>query len=189
MTDKEKAVFDKILKMFPKMPDWVKVMLTRKVIKSKTVDLGSGCYYTTDPVKLLGCGATVYSSYSPDAPFYDFLPSFIFQDYVGMLYRTTGDNVKFDYNGVEFECPAYATRRFVLTGEDGGKICMPSYGFASPVGIKDESASVIIKSDDKAPEIHLDGVLLLERDNGGHYAVYGNRIFPKDSHLFKDFLK
>ena len=189
MTDKENEVFEKILKMFPKMEGWVKVMLERKVINSKTVDLGSGCYYTTDPVKLLGCGATVYSSYSPDAPFYDFLPSFIFQDYVGMLYRTDGTNVRFDYNGVELECPTYITRCFVLNGEEGRKICMPSYGFGKPVGIKDESESVIIESDDKAPEIHLDGVVLLARDNGGHYAVYGNRIFPKDSHLFKDFLK
>lgn len=172
---------DKILKMFPRMSKWVKDMLEDRYSQGVTdKDVGNGFRITNDPVKMLGCGATVSSSYSPDSPSFDFLPSFVFQPYVSMVYKPSGNTVKFEHNGVELECPEYNTRCFVLMNEECVK-CLPSYGKPGVKGFKvsAEPQTFVVHSPTRPPEIHLDGVDLYY-DGDAHYAVCGCYARPKD---------
>ena len=180
---------DKILKMFPNMAGWIKEMLIKRYDKVFDNEIGSGWRVTNDPVKMLGCGATVSSSYSPDSPSFDFLPSFVFQPYVMMAYKTNGNTVKFEHNGVELECPEYDNRCFILYN-DAGVVCLPSYGKPGQgeFSVQDELETIVIHSPTRPPEIHLDGVSLYS-DFGAHYAVFGQRVAPKDWDCVNRWLK
>lgn len=177
--------FAKILKAFPDLKQWEINQLKKRYRQGiDERDFGDGVYFTNDPVKLLGCGTAKHSSYSPEAPFYKHLPSWICQDYVGMVYFSKGQHKKWVYNNVCFSCPLYLTRAFVI--RDGTRSryfpCYGDYDFDLP----QEQDTVIIKADCPAPTIHLDEGFLCRRTDGkeGHIAVFGDRIPPRDSDCF-----
>lgn len=182
--------FKMILKAFPLLKRW-EIDQLKKRYRQGVVDkeVGDGVIYTNDPVKLLGCGTAKYSSYSPSAPFYKHLPSWICQDYVGMVYFSNGDKKHWTYNGVEFECPYYLTRAFVIS--DGGKHrYFPSYGdyyFDLPK----KQPTIIMPIDCPPPTIHLDFGLLCERTDGkdGYLAIFADAIPSQDGDCFKEWNK
>lgn len=178
--------FKKILRAFPGLKRW-EIDQLKKRYRFGLVEkpVGDGIIYTNDPVKLLGCGTAKYSSYSPQAPFYKHLPSWICQDYVGMVYLASdGDKKHWTYNGVEFECPYYLTRAFAIT--DGERVrYFPSYGdyyFELPA----DQDTLIITTNCPPPTIHLDEGLLCKRNDGkdGHIAIFADAIPSQDRDCF-----
>lgn len=176
----------KILEAFPQLKQWEIDQLKKRYnqgIEERVI--GEGIVYTNDPVKLLGCGTAKFSSYSPNAPFYKHLPSWILQDYVGMAYFAGHGTKRWTYNNVEFECPYYLTRAFVI--RDGQKVrYFPSYGdyyFELP----ENQDTLIITSDCPPPTIHLDEGFLCKRTDGkdGHIAIFADRILSQDQDCFK----
>jgi len=154
------AIFDKIIKDF---------------IHPKT---GEKCaiHITNDPEKMLGCGFRIQSSYSPKSSSFEYLPTFILQDYIGMLYITDGSTIAINVKGIEFEAPNYLARAFVMLNPDTNYILckMPIYTddhdlYGAFDFIKEKGFGVI-KSNTFAPEIHLDCVELFYADlvHGGH---------------------
>ena len=179
--------FAKILKAFPTLKQWEINQLKKRYREGvHEFDCGDGCIYTNDPVKMLGCGTATYSSYSPQAPFYKHLPSWICQDYVGMIYfQDKHRTKKWVYNDVEFECPLYLTRAFVI--RDGKRYrYFPSYG-EYYLEMPAEQDTLIIKADCPPPTIHLDFGFLCNRDDGkeGHIAIFADRIPSQDRDCFK----
>lgn len=178
--------FKKILKAFPGLKQW-EINQLKKRYREGIIDtnVADGLYYTNDPVKMLGCGTAKYSSYSPQAPFYKHLPSWIVQDYVRMVYVPGKYNKSWTYNGVTFSCPFYLTRAFVIMS--GSKFrYFGSYGDYY-LELPDEQPTIIVKADCPAPTIHLDEGYLCKRDDDkpGHIAVFADRIPPQDSDCFR----
>lgn len=185
---KEKYIkdFKKILKAFPLLKQWEINQLKKRyrdgIHEFKTKD---GFIYTNDPVKMLGCGTAKYSSYSPRAPFYKHLPSWICQDYVGMIYYEDGRKSHWTYNGVDFSCPYYLTRAFVIRDGDRFRI-FPSYGDFC-LEVDDGRETIIVRADCPPPTIHLDEGFLCKRDDGkgGHIAIFADRIPSQDQDCFR----
>ena len=180
--------FRKILKAFPELKQWEIDQLKKRYRKGIVeMEVGDGVVYTNDPVKLLGCGTAKRSSYSPSAPFYKHLPSWICQDYVGMVYFANEDKKHWTYNDVEFECPYYLTRAFVV--RDGSNYrYFGSYGdyyLETPT----EQPTLIIAADCPPPTIHLDQGLLCKRTDGkeGHLAIFADPIPSQDHDCFKEW--
>ena len=157
--------------------------------KGKYFDIVVGKYkdydirLTNDPEKLLGCGFRLQSSYSPTSISFKYLPSFVLQDYIGMLYITDGERYKLDMNGIDFIAPNYLARAFVMIVPNTKDILfkMPTYSdkeyYDAFDDIEDKGWGYIY-SNTKAPEIHLDVLDLYQvKHNTGyhneHIAICG----------------
>lgn len=135
-------------------------------------------HYTNDPIKMLGCGYRIKSSYSPESKSFKYLPSFVLQDYIGMLYIRADGDYYIERNGVVLEAPNYAVRAFVMINPESKKILfkMPVYTddtrlYGAFDSIPHEGFGKVL-SDTVAPEIHLDVLDLLRAPNT-------NGSFPK----------
>lgn len=119
-------------------------------------------HFTNDPVKMLGCGFRIKSSYSPESESFKYLPSFVLQDYMGMLYIKADGQYYIERNGLEIVAPNYASRMFVMINPESKKILykMPVYTddqrFAGAFEQVEEEGFGKLLSDTVAPEIHLD---------------------------------
>lgn len=166
------AIFDKIIKDF---------------IHPKTGQT-YGIHITNDPEKMLGCGFRILSSYSPRSQSFKYLPTFVLQDYIGMLYITDEKELTINVKGNEFKAPNYLARAFVMLNPDTSYILckMPTYTdddfLYSVFDFIKEKGFGIIKSNTYPPEIHLDCLDLYYSDlfNGNHpkshIAVCGIRM-------------
>lgn len=154
------AIFDKIIK------DYIHPETGEKY----------AIHLTNDPEKMLGCGFRIKSSYSPTSPSFKYLPSFVLQDYIGMLYITDDTTVSINVKGTEFEAPNYLVRAFVMLNPDSNYILfkMPTYTDDKYLwGAFDfikEKGFGIVKSNTFSPEIHLDCLELYYAD-----LVHGDR--------------
>lgn len=140
-------------------------------------------WFTNDPEKMLGCGYTIKSSYSPTSESFKYLPSFVLQDYIGMIYITSGKNIEKNFNGIVFNAPEYKAREFVMIHPKTGYILykMPIYTedtfYIGAFDSVKENGFGCVKSYTKAPEIHLDVLSLCRVDaecvpfNKAHYAI------------------
>ena len=146
---------------------------------------------TNDPEKLLGCGFRLQSSYSPTSTSFKYLPSFVLQDYIGMLYITDGTRYKLDMNGIDFIAPNYLARAFVMIVPNTQDILfkMPTYSdkeyYDAFDDIEDKGWGYIY-ANTKAPEIHLDVLDLYQvKHNTGfaneHIAICGTPYSCKES--------
>lgn len=133
-------------------------------------------HITNDPEKMIGCGFKIKSSYSPSSKSFKYLPTFVLQDYIGMLYITDGTTIETNVNGVEFEAPNYIVRAFVMLNPDTHYILckMPTYTedkhmYNAFDSVKEKGFG-ICKTPTYAPEIHLDCVDLYYADlvSGSH---------------------
>jgi len=155
-----------------------------KYINTKTNEVET-IWFTNDPEKMIGCGFTIKSSYSPDSKSFKYLPSFVLQDYIGMIYIKTENTIKKDINGIEFEAPEYKARAFVMIHPKTGYILykMPTYCSENEYYYAFDSIKEVgfgcIKSYTKAPEIHLDvlAICLIDSERvafempKAHYAL------------------
>lgn len=140
-------------------------------------------WFTNDPVKMLGCGYTIKSSYSPTSVSFKYLPSFVLQDYIGMIYIKGDNTIEHNFNGETFEAPEYKVRAFVMIHPKTGYILfkMPTYTaddtYRYAFESIRESGFGMVKSYTKAPEIHLDVLSLCRVDseceafNKAHIAI------------------
>jgi hypothetical protein len=150
------AIFDKIIK------DYIHPYTGEKY----------AIHLTNDPIKMLGCGFRIKSSYSPSSPSFMYLPTFVLQDYIGMLYITDGTTIVKDINGIEFEAPNYIARAFVMINPDSHYILckMPTYYTPSDKSLwycfedVKEKGFGVCKTKTFAPEIHLDCLDLFYAD-------------------------
>lgn len=165
--------------------------------KSRFFDIVVGKYkgydikLTNDPEKLLGCGFRLQSSYSPTSASFKYLPSFVLQDYIGMLYITDGTRYKLDMNGIDFVAPNYLARAFVMIVPGSHDILfkMPTYAdkeyYCAFDDIEDKGWGYIYTRT-KAPEIHLDVLDLYQvKQNSGyaneHIAICGRQYPCKEN--------
>lgn len=140
-------------------------------------------WFTNDPEKMLGCGYTIKSSYSPTSASFKYLPSFVLQDYIGMIYIKTDKTLEHNFNGETFVAPEYKVRAFVMIHPKTGYILfkMPTYtadnAYANAFDSVKESGFGMVKSYTRAPEIHLDVLSLCRVDsecvpfNKAHIAI------------------
>lgn len=167
---------------------------------------------TNDPLKMIGCGFTIPSSYSPTSPSFKYLPSFVLQDYIGMIYITDGTSVVRDINGIKFKAPRYIARAFVMITKTGRILFkMPTYteydDFFWAFDSVKEVGYGCVYSKTKAPEIHLDVLKLYycpdskrdKRYEKQHLALCGH-MYPsreaediykerKNNGIFANFLR
>lgn len=136
-------------------------------------------HFTNDPIKLLGCGFRIPSSYSPQSESFKYLPSFVLQDYIGMLYISDDSCYYICRNGEKIIAPNYLVRAFVMFNPQTKKILyiMPQYTDdynlqTAFLGVE-EVGHGILTSDTVAPEIHLDVLRLLKV--GGSKGKYPKR--------------
>lgn len=156
----EGAIFDKIIK------DFIHPVTGEKC----------AIHITNDPAKMLGCGFRIQSSYSPSSMSFKYLPTFVLQDYIGMLYITDGSTIAVNVRGIDFEAPNYLARAFVMLNPDTNYILckMPTYtddkSLYNAFDFIKEKGFGVIKSNTFPPEIHLDCVELFYADllHGGH---------------------
>lgn len=152
---------------------------------------GMSIRLTNDPEKLLGCGFRLQSSYSPTSASFKYLPSFVLQDYIGMLYITDGTRYKLDMNGIDFVAPNYLARAFVMIAPGSQDILfkMPTYSdkeyYDAFNDIEDKGWGYVY-ANTKAPEIHLDVLDLYQvKHNTGypneHIAICGRQYPCKES--------
>lgn len=146
-------------------------------------------HFTNDPVKLLGCGFRIESSYSPQSESFKYLPSFVLQDYIGMLYITDGSSYYIEKNGERIIAPNYLVRAFVMFNPQTKKILfkMPVYTDNNNLYFAFESIDDvghgILTSDTVAPEIHLD-VLDLLYVGGTNKGLYPKRHIAICGHQY-----
>lgn len=128
-------------------------------------------HYTNDPVKMLGCGYRIKSSYSPESESFKYLPSFVLQDYIGMLYIRADGNYYIERNGIVLEAPNYASRMFVMINPESKKILYKMPVYTDDVRLRGAFDSIEhegfgrVLSDTVAPEIHLDVLDLYRAPN------------------------
>lgn len=146
---------------------------------------GMEVHLTNDPEKMLLCGATIPSSYSPTSASFKYLPSLVLQDYMGMLYiqETHNEAKQYQYgifNGERFDAPTYLARAFVMLRGNYIVGDMPIYSQPTIAGNKAYEAIdnlleqtfyltgwyepfPTFEAETKAPEIHLDTLRLYNR--------------------------
>lgn len=148
-------------------------------------------HLTNDPEKMLGCGFRLHSSYSPDSPSFKYLPSLVWQDYMGMLYITDGSRYKMEMNGEEFVAPNYLARAFVMINPGTTEMLVKMPTYADPEFYKafdnvEDKGFGHVGVFNKAPEIHLDTLKLYQWGNHAgfmdqHIAICGSPYPCKES--------
>lgn len=115
-----KEFLEKLQALFPEdYKRWEKIIDVRKEHKTfdkvigKTDD-GKDIHFTNDPEKMFLCGARIQSSYSPSSPSFRYLPSFVLQPYIGMVYITDGLEYYIPTDKGDIVAPNYLARAFVL---------------------------------------------------------------------------
>ena len=138
-------------------------------------------HYTNDPIKMLGCGYRIVSSYSPQSESFKYLPSFVLQDYIGMLYVADEHLYYIDRNDIRLAAPNYLVRAFVMIDPESRRILykMPMYTdehtkFATVFDSIKEEGFGFLRSETVAPEIHLDVLDLYKPKD-----AKGNKMYPK----------
>lgn len=142
-------------------------------------------WFTTDPEKMLMCGASIKSSYSPDSKSFDYLPTLVLQPYIGMIYIAYDENWGLDTTAGMIVAPKYKCRAFVMH-ENGNILAkFPTYEepnkflFDPLKMFEPEKKFVAITSNTPPVEIHLDCMDLWHHKDG-HVATYGQYINPQE---------
>lgn len=177
------TTLEKFISLFP---DKEKVMRDiwkeRKKIETFDIELKDGINFTNDPMKMILCGASIESSYSPQSPSFKYLPTLVLQPYIGMIYIKDPEyTMVLNTPKGELIAPKYKCRAFVMC--TGKKILkkFPTYTedhtlYNAFDCIKDKPLAVI-HSNTPPVQIHLDCMDMFEQESG-HTAVCGRRITP-----------
>ena len=161
------------------------VDITTKIIGKSTS--GKDVWFTNDPEKMLLCGATIPSSYSPSSESFKYLPTLVLQPYIGMIYTEHKDGLQMyiPTDKGDIEAPKYECRAFVM--HDNGKILakFPTYTSNSfndsyfELEEWEKTDFVSITSATPPVEIHLDCMDQFKHPDG-HVAVFGKYITPQE---------
>lgn len=183
---------EKYIKMFPKKKDvLIAIWKERKKIKTETIPIGKtfggkDIWFTNDPDLMLMCGATIPSSYSPNSPSFEYLPTLVLQPYIGMIFveENSDDQMVLNKNGCEVVAPRYKCRAFVMH-KDGDIVAkFPTYtssksGWDYDLDSFDKNEFAMIESKTPAVQIHLD-CMDQYKTKDGHCAIFGNFITPQE---------
>lgn len=188
---KMENTIEKFVALFPEKEKVMRSIWERRNIDENTTKVigktptGQDIWFTNDPEKMLLCGATIPSSYSPVSPSFMYLPTLVLQPYIGMIYVVHKDKLQM-YLPTEkgdIEAPKYYCRAFVMHKNCEILAKFPTYGgsngWCEDLDAFERDEFTAIKSDTPPVEIHLDCMDQFATKDG-HVAVFGKYITPQE---------